>query len=48
MPTQEEPKQDQSIKDQPAAAELETKAEEIPADDAEVISGGFGRNNGAD
>ena len=42
MPTNDEPKQD-SIKDQTATAELEKKAEEIPAEDADTISGGFNK-----
>ncbi len=46
MPTQEEPKQDESVKDQPASAELEKKTEEIPGEDADAISGGFSKDNG--
>ncbi len=41
MPTQEEPNQDQSV-------ELEKKTEEIPAEDADTISGGFGKSQGGD
>ena len=48
MPTNEEPKHEESIKDQPAAAELEKKTEEIQSEDADTISGGFGQNRGGD
>jgi hypothetical protein len=48
MPTKEEPKQDESIQDQPVLAELEKKVEEILAEDADTISGGFGKNTGGD
>lgn len=48
MPTQEEPKQDQSVKDQPAAAEFEKKTDEIQTEDADAISGGFGQQKGGD
>lgn len=40
MPTNEEPKKDESVKDQTAAAELEKKTEEIPAEDTDTIAGG--------
>jgi len=40
MPTNEETKQEVSIKDQPVKAELET--EEIALEDAEKIAGGGG------
>jgi hypothetical protein len=48
MPTNEEPKQDPSAKDQAATPELEKKAEEIQSEDADTISGGFGRLNGGE
>jgi hypothetical protein len=42
VPTNEVPKKE-STKDQPAAAELETKSEELkPEDAAEVSGGGIG------
>jgi hypothetical protein len=34
------PDQDESKKDQPAAAELETKSEELKLEDAEKVAGG--------
>ncbi len=39
MPTNEEPKEE-SLKDQPAAAELEHTNEELTREDAEKIAGG--------
>ena len=48
MLANEEPKQDESLKDQPAAAELEKKVEEILTEDADSISGGFGKLTGGD
>ena len=35
-------KKDESIKDQPAAAELENKTEELKPEEAEKIAGGAG------
>jgi hypothetical protein len=41
MPTNEElPKNSESLKDQPAAAELEHTNEELKPEDAEKIAGG--------
>jgi len=48
MPANEETKLEESIKAQPAAAELEKKTEEIQTDDADLISGGFSGNTGAE
>ena len=48
MPTSEEPKQDQSVTDLPVAADLEAKAEEIQSEDADTISGGWGKQTGGD
>jgi hypothetical protein len=42
MPTNEEPKQTDSIKDQPAVAELEAISEELKPEDAERVAGGVG------
>jgi hypothetical protein len=39
MPSDEEPKTE-SIKDQPASAELEIKSEELKPEDAETVAGG--------
>ena len=39
MPSNEEPKKE-SITDQPASAELETKSEELKPEDAEKVVGG--------
>ena len=42
MPVREDLlKNDESIKDQPAAAELENKMEELKPEEAERIAGGF-------
>jgi hypothetical protein len=41
MPTNEVPEKE-STKDQPAAAELETKSEELKPEDAAKVSGGYG------
>jgi hypothetical protein len=48
MPTNEELEQDQLVKDQPVAADLETKTEEIPSEDADTISGGWEKQNGGE
>jgi len=48
MPANEEPKQDESVRVQTAAADLEKKVDEIQADDADTIAGGFSQNNGGD
>jgi len=48
MPANDELKQEESAKDQPAATELEKKPEEIEAEDAETIAGGFGTSKGGD
>ncbi len=42
MPTKEEPKKE-SIDDQPAAAELEIKTEELKPEDTEKVAGGANR-----
>ena len=41
MPANEQPKQDEPIKDQPAAAEMEKHTEEIKPEDAEKVAGGL-------
>lgn len=45
MSNQELPKSDESLKDQPAAAELEQTNEELKPEDAEKVAGGghFGK-----
>lgn len=45
MPSNEEPKEE-SIQDQPASAELETKSEELKPEDAEKVAGGGNLNRG--
>ena len=40
MPTSEEPKQEESIKDQPAVPDLEITTEELELEDSENVSGG--------
>ncbi len=40
MPTSEEPKQEESIKDQPAVPDLEVTTEELELEDSENVSGG--------
>jgi hypothetical protein len=49
MPTNEEPKKDESVQDQAAVA-VESKTDEIEAEDADTIAGGgpFGTTNGGD
>ena len=47
MPVNEEPKEEESTKDK-LAAELEKKSDEIPAGDADTISGGWGKFTGGD
>jgi len=47
MPTDQDlTKKEESIKDQPAAAELEHHAEELTLEDTEKIAGGTGRGMG--
>ena len=48
MPTNEESKLEELIKNQPALADLEKKAEEVLAEEADTIAGGFGTDKGAD
>ncbi len=40
MPAHEEPKQEESTKDQPAVPDLEVTTEELELEDSENISGG--------
>ena len=40
MPTNEEPKHEESIKDQPAVPDLEVTTEELELEDSENVSGG--------
>ncbi len=40
MPANEEPKQDESIKDQPALPDLEIEADELEQEDADEVAGG--------
>ena len=42
MPTNEEPKQEESIKDQPAVPDLEITTEELEQQDADKVAGGGG------
>ncbi len=42
MPTSEDPKQEESIKDQPASPDLEITTEEIELEDADSVAGGGG------
>jgi hypothetical protein len=40
MPTNQDPQQEESIKDQPAAPDLEITTEELELEDSENVSGG--------
>jgi hypothetical protein len=40
MPANEEPKQEESIKDQPALPDLEITTEELELEDADEVAGG--------
>ena len=40
MPVNQEPKQDESIKDQPAVPDLEITTEELELEDTDKVSGG--------
>jgi hypothetical protein len=40
MPTSEEPKQEELIKDQPASPDLEITTEELELEDTDKVSGG--------
>jgi hypothetical protein len=40
MPANEEPKQEESIKDQPALPDLEIEADELEQEDTDKIAGG--------
>ncbi len=40
MPAHEEPKQEESVKDQPAVPDLEVTTEELELEDSENVSGG--------
>jgi hypothetical protein len=40
MPANEEPKQEESIKDQPAVPDLEITTEELELEDTDNVSGG--------
>ena len=40
MPANQDPRQEESIKDQPAAPDLEIAAEELEQEDADQVAGG--------
>ena len=40
MPTSEDPKQEESIKDQPASPDLEIEPGELDQEDADKVAGG--------
>ena len=40
MPVNQDPKQEETIKDQPASPDLEITAEELESEDADSVAGG--------
>ncbi len=42
MPANQEPKQEETMKDQPASPDLEITAEELESEDADSVAGGGG------
>ncbi len=42
MPANQEPKQEETIKDHPASPDLEITAEELESEDADSVAGGGG------